>query len=48
MRRDSPTECLQRAKLVRADFAQGIDDHWRSRPIEWNRLAPAGDGAGAS
>lgn len=48
MRRESPTECLQRAKLVRADFAQGIDDHWRSRPIEWNRLAPIGYEAGAS
>ncbi len=48
MRRESPTECLQRAKLVRADFAQGIDNHWRSRPIEWNRLTSAGYGAGAS
>lgn len=48
MRRESPTACLQRAKLVRADFAQGIDDHWRSRPIEWNRLEAASYGAGAS
>ena len=31
----------QRAKLVRADFAQTITEHWRSRPIEWNRLATA-------
>ncbi|OYU42866.1 MAG: DNA ligase [Burkholderiales bacterium PBB4] len=44
MRCESPTECLQRAKLVRADFAQGIDDHWRNRPIEWNRLASASYG----
>jgi ATP-dependent RNA circularization protein (DNA/RNA ligase family) len=35
-----------RAKLVSADFAQEIDDHWRSRPTESNRLAPiAGNAA---
>jgi ATP-dependent RNA circularization protein (DNA/RNA ligase family) len=28
----------KRAKLVRADFTQNIDEHWRSRPLEWNRL----------
>jgi ATP-dependent RNA circularization protein (DNA/RNA ligase family) len=28
----------KRAKLVRADFAQAIDRHWRSRPLEWNQL----------
>ncbi len=27
-----------RAKLVRADFAQRIGEHWRHRPLEWNRL----------
>lgn len=27
-----------RAKLVRADFTQAIDDHWRSRALEWNQL----------
>lgn len=27
-----------RAKLVRADFTQQISFHWRSRPLEWNRL----------
>jgi ATP-dependent RNA circularization protein (DNA/RNA ligase family) len=48
IRRESPMECLQRAKLVRADFAQGMDDHWRSRPIEWNRLGAAGYEAGVS
>lgn len=31
---------LQRAKLVRADFTQQIDGHWRSRALEWNRLEP--------
>jgi ATP-dependent RNA circularization protein (DNA/RNA ligase family) len=27
-----------RAKLVRPDFVQGINEHWRRRAIEWNRL----------
>ena len=27
-----------RAKLVSARFTQNIDDHWRKRPIQWNRL----------
>lgn len=30
-----------RAKLVRPDFTQAIDQHWRSRRIEWNRLGSA-------
>ncbi len=30
-----------RAKLVRADFTQNIDDHWRARTLEWNRLRNA-------
>lgn len=29
----------ERAKLVRPDFAQAIDEHWRSRPAQPNRLA---------
>lgn len=28
-----------RAKLVRADFTQAIESHWRKRAIEWNRLS---------
>lgn len=28
----------RRAKLVHPDFTQTIDEHWRKRPIEWNRL----------
>ena len=28
-----------RAKLVRADFSQAIDIHWRSRALEWNQLS---------
>ena len=27
-----------RAKLVRPDFTQAIDSHWRSRALEWNQL----------
>lgn len=28
----------QRAKLVRSDFTQSIEDHWRSRSLQWNRV----------
>lgn len=28
-----------RAKLVRAEFVQSIDTHWRTRTLEWNQLA---------
>ena len=28
-----------RAKLVRLDFTQAIDSHWRSRALEWNQLS---------
>jgi len=28
----------ERGKLVRAEFTQHIDEHWRSRRMEWNRL----------
>ncbi|AUT67025.1 RNA ligase [Paraburkholderia hospita] len=28
-----------RAKLVREDFTQHIDSHWRTRALEWNRLS---------
>lgn len=38
VRREDPDWLLQRAKLVRADFTQQIEDHWRKRAIEWNRL----------
>lgn len=38
IRRESPEWCEARAKLVRPDFAQAIDTHWRKRPIEWNRI----------
>lgn len=33
-------DCLQqRAKLVRADFTQAIESHWRSRTLEWNQMS---------
>lgn len=43
---------LARAKLVHPGFVQSIDDHWRRRRIEWNRVAncdtsePAGEPRG--
>ena len=39
IRRESAQWCEGRAKLVRADFTQTIDGHWRKRIPEWNRLA---------
>lgn len=38
VRRESGEWCDARAKLVRPDFAQAIDTHWRKRAIEWNRV----------
>lgn len=38
VRRESAEWCEARAKLVRPDFAQAIDTHWRKRAIEWNRV----------
>jgi ATP-dependent RNA circularization protein (DNA/RNA ligase family) len=38
LRRDKPDWCVARAKLVRPDFTQAIEEHWRSRPIEWNGI----------
>lgn len=38
VRRESAELCEARAKLVRADFAQAMETHWRKRPIEWNRV----------
>ncbi|ABI60196.1 RNA ligase family protein [Nitrosomonas eutropha] len=36
IRCDSPLWCENRAKLVNREFVQTIEDHWRSRAIEWN------------
>jgi ATP-dependent RNA circularization protein (DNA/RNA ligase family) len=38
IRRESTEWCEARAKLVRPDFTQAIDTHWRKRSIEWNRV----------
>lgn len=38
IRRESSKWCEARAKLVRSDFAQAIDLHWRKRALEWNRI----------
>ncbi|EQD32412.1 DNA ligase III-like protein, partial [mine drainage metagenome] len=39
IRSESADWCEVRAKLVRAQFAQTIDDHWRYRAVQWNRVA---------
>lgn len=41
VRRESADWCESRGKLVRPDFLQTIDVHWRKRAIEWNRVAYA-------
>lgn len=38
IRRENTHWLEQRAKLVRADFTQAIDSHWRDRALEWNRV----------
>jgi len=38
IRRESPEWCEARAKLVRPDFTQAINTHWRKRALEWNRI----------
>ena len=38
IRRESADWCEARAKLVRPDFTQAIDAHWRKRVLEWNRI----------
>lgn len=40
IRSDSPLWCENRAKLVNREFVQAIEDHWRSRVIEWNLVKP--------
>lgn len=42
VRRESADWCEARAKLVRPDFTQAIETHWRKRAIEWNRVDFAG------
>jgi len=38
IRHDSADWCEARAKLVRPDFTQAIEEHWSRRRVEWNRL----------
>lgn len=38
IRRENGDWLEQKAKLVRADFTQTIETHWRSRPLVWNRV----------
>jgi RNA ligase len=39
VRRESSGRLLTRAKLVRAEFVQAIDEHWSKRALETNQLA---------
>lgn len=39
VRRESADWCEARAKLVRPDFIQAIETHWRKRAMEWNRVS---------
>ena len=38
VRREDDEWLLARGKLVRAEFSQAIESHWRSRRLEWNRV----------
>lgn len=38
IRRESEDWLEVRAKLVRSEFTQAIDTHWRGRALEWNHL----------
>ena len=48
VRREDDDWLLARGKLVRADFTQAIDTHWRSRKLEWNRVRWASSAAAGS
>lgn len=38
VRNDDGDWCKLRGKLVRREFVQAIDDHWKSAGIRWNRV----------
>jgi hypothetical protein len=40
VRCETQERLIARAKLVRAEFTQAIDEHWSKRTLEANRLAP--------
>ncbi len=49
LRREQDDWLLDRAKLVRAEFVESLDEHWMRRPLQRNRLATsAPHGAEAS
>lgn len=35
-----PHSGVKTVKLVNREFVQAIEDHWRSRAIEWNLVKP--------
>lgn len=37
VRKQDAQQLIARAKLVRPDFIQAIDQHWRRRGVQWNR-----------
>lgn len=39
VRTETDTYGLGRAKLVRPDFTQAIEQHWSSHPIQWNHVS---------
>ena len=44
IRKQDSQHLIARAKLVRPDFTQAIDQHWRRRGMQWNRcMASPGD-----
>jgi ATP-dependent RNA circularization protein (DNA/RNA ligase family) len=44
VRREHEGQLVARAKVVRAEFVQAIDEHWSKRAIEENQLAPNPEG----
>lgn len=48
VRREEDDWLLARGKLVRADFTQAIDGHWRGRKLEWNQVRWVDQGSAAS
>ncbi|WP_223543955.1 RNA ligase family protein [Pseudomonas sp. BF-B-28] len=38
LRKENDDWLVQRAKVVRPDFTQAIQEHWSKRGIEWNKL----------
>jgi ATP-dependent RNA circularization protein (DNA/RNA ligase family) len=39
VRRDAGSWCEKRGKVVRSDFTQAIQVHWRKERLRWNRVA---------